>query len=167
MIGLRVAPRSKQAKASAAASISARCEHRRVSSVRRRFCNLREEPQGKAYRELIDRALVHSETFLLVVQDQSEPLEPSGEELLKRLAPFLIAKARESEWPGTTLIGSAADVYRYRLTPGSAQVLKEAVDSLFDWQHPHLPEDLSFIRPDGTPWLVTITHERDAYFFLT
>jgi hypothetical protein len=33
--------------------------------------------------------------------------------------------------------------------------------------HPDLPEDLSFVRADGTPLLVTIAHEQDGYLELT
>jgi hypothetical protein len=42
-----------------------------------------------------------------------------------------------------------------------------AADGLFDWVEPRLPEDPCLLREDGTAWLTTIAHERDAYFTLT
>ena len=53
------------------------------------------------------------------------------------------------------------------MRPETAKILGEAVEGLFDWIEPELPEDLCILRPDGSPWLVTISHEQDAYFQLS
>ena len=55
----------------------------------------------------------------------------------------------------------------YDFVDGSADILVKAADGLFDWLEPRLPEDLCLLRSDGSPWLVTITHERDAYFVMS
>jgi len=72
---------------------------------------------------------------------------------------------RQVAWNGIAC-GLMATIYRFRLCNESAQLLK-AVDSLYAWQHPEFPEDLCLLRPDGTPWLVTIAHEKDAFLELT
>jgi len=46
------------------------------------------------------------------------------------------------------------------------EVLTKSASGLYDWVQPSLPEDLCLLRPDETPWLVTISHERDAYLVL-
>jgi len=48
-----------------------------------------------------------------------------------------------------------------------AHALGSAAHNLFQWQQPALPEDLCLLRADGSPWLTTISHERDAYLSLT
>jgi len=85
---------------------------------------------------------------------------------MKELQPFLIKKEDLSEWPGTRIAGTAP-VFTFQFNPRTARIIKETALSPFDWLQPELPEDLSLLRPDGTPWFVTIAHERDCYFKLT
>lgn len=128
---------------------------------------LMEEPRGESYRALVDAALDYCDTLLLVAQKHLG-LAPSAADLMRRLEPFLLAKSQESEWPGTTLLDSTkATLFRYRFNRDSARMLNEAADRLFSWSQPELPEDLSLIRPDGAPFLITIAHERNAYLKLT
>jgi hypothetical protein len=67
---------------------------------------------------------------------------------------------------GHAPIGHTASVSSYRLDPGLVEALAGAVAGLYQWRQPELPEDLCLLRPDGSPWLVTIAHERDGYFTL-
>jgi hypothetical protein len=60
-----------------------------------------------------------------------------------------------------------AQLYKYHLNAESASILKECVSGMWDWIEPRHPEDLSFIREDGTPWFVSISHEHDAFFTAT
>jgi hypothetical protein len=62
--------------------------------------------------------------------------------------------------------GAVATVYRFRLEAESAEVLRQAADRLSDWQLPRLPEDLSLLRPDGSAWFASISHESYGYFEL-
>lgn len=45
-------------------------------------------------------------------------------------------------------------------------VLADAATSLYAWRQPELPEDLAFLRADGSVVLATIAHERDAFMEL-
>lgn len=123
------------------------------------------EPKGPAYKELIKYSLGTCNEFILVVRP-TLLLEDDGE-VLKQLLPFFIKKLQLQSWPGTTLLKGSAWVYFYKLTPHSAKVLLNSVNSLFDWSQPQLPEDLSLMREDGSPWLVSISHERDSYLYLS
>lgn len=124
------------------------------------------EPAGDRYRSLIDAGLQHGDILLLIVRPRTE-LTQAGRELLAKLEPYLIDASEKSEWPGTQLFGSAVTVYKFRFNFESAERIKDAATRLYDWVHPELPEDPCILRSDGTPWLVTISHERFACLELT
>jgi len=124
------------------------------------------EPVGETYHKLISISLAHADTLLLATM-HSQPLGPSAIDLLETLRPFTIRKTEEKQWPGTTLHNHTATVYRVRFSPEVADIMLEAADRLFNWLQPGLPEDPCLLRADGTPWLATISHERDAFIELT
>ena len=125
-----------------------------------------EEPRGDDYRLLLECCSAYCQIALLVVRE-ADWLEPSASEFLRNLNPFEVEKRRQSEWPGTSLLDHEATVYYYSLCRESLHILKHAVDRLFDWQQPYLPEDLCLLRNENDPMLVTIAHEKDAFLFLT
>jgi hypothetical protein len=124
------------------------------------------ELRDDLYRGLIAAGSRRGLTALLVVRDRAG-LRPAGRELLSALRPALIAETVSSEWPGTRLLSGTATLRRFQLNTASAALLTGAAESLYDWVQPALPEDLCLLRPDGTPWIVTIAPERDAYFELS
>jgi hypothetical protein len=124
------------------------------------------EPVGETYQQLINAALGRADTLLLVTR-HSQPLNTSAIGILDELRPFTISVSQESEWPGTRLYDHTATVYKMRFCPEVVEIMKRAANCLFDWVRPGLPEDPCLLRSDGTPWLVTISHERDAYMCLT
>lgn len=128
----------------------------------RRTYELLEEPRGTTYRKLLSAALVRCDHVLLVVR-KTIALGSSGTSLLDRLEQHLISRADQNEWPGTRLSDSTAQVLRYRLTPDSLTVLAEESEGLFAWCQPERPEDPCFMRADATPWLYTVSHEREAF----
>jgi hypothetical protein len=86
---------------------------------------------------------------------------------MTELHPYLLSEDQKTQWPGTMLLSDdSALVSRYSLTPQTSAILGGAVEGLFEWIGPGLPEDLCILRADGSPWLVTIAHERDAYLEL-
>jgi hypothetical protein len=129
--------------------------------MKRIIFNLLREPRKAAYEMLIDASFKFCNTFLLVAKDGVNSLG-----VLKSLEPFLVKKSKENEWPGTKSTNPEL-VFRFRLEEGSSQILKEAVDRLYGWQQPTHPEDLCFLRPDGSPWFVSISHEFESYFEMT
>lgn len=135
--------------------------------------DIRTEPKDETYRRILDLALHSCDQALLVLRD-SVNINQQGTQLLKTLEPHLLQKlSRTTQWPGTVLHFSelfpdnTATVYYFRFCPESARILKDSVESLYSWRQPEYPEDLCLLRPDGSPWLVSITHEEDSYFELT
>lgn len=124
------------------------------------------EPAGPAYGGLLDFAATCCPRALLVVRPETE-LGAAGLEVLAALKPFLEQAVKADRWPGTQLFGDEAELFHFRLEPGSVEVLKAATDHLYGWLHPDLPEDLCFFRPDGEVWMATIAHEEDGFFVLS
>jgi hypothetical protein len=91
----------------------------------------------------------------------------SAKALLAELAPHLRQEQSVSEWPGTRLLKGSATQREYELAAATVAILERAADGLYDWRQPARPEDPVFWRRAGGPWLVTIAHERDAYFEVT
>jgi hypothetical protein len=118
------------------------------------------------YRGLVAAGHRRDLSALLVVRGVHE-LSPRGQELLSALAGSLVAHSSTSEWPGSRMQDAEASVNQYALTEATTAMLAAAAGGLYDWMAPKLPEDLCFIRPDGTPWLVSVAHERDAYVLLS
>ena len=87
--------------------------------------------------------------------------------LLQRLDPF--RTERRDRWPGTTLLAGAglATLHHFVLSDATIAALTEAVDSIYEWRQPRLPEDLCALRADDTTWLASIAHEGEAWLELT
>lgn len=133
----------------------------------RQVFDLVREPRGKRLRRLIHALAQHGSTVLMVVQDDLGLSDPA-EALLTRLRPYLQEETRGSSWPGTTLLyGHAATIRRFRLTRGVVAAVVAAADGLYAWQQPTLPEDLAFLREDGTPILTSVCHEHLAHLEVT
>lgn len=122
-----------------------------------------EEPCGEIYRGILDCAAQRCDSFELVTRP-SLPLTESAMVFLLEAKPFMLRREERGEWFGTKLTDDTATVHGFKMCPETISLLKSASDSLFSWLQPDLPEDLCLIRSDGTPWLVTISHERDGYF---
>ena len=103
---------------------------------------------------------------LLVVQTRMSIAE-LGIKLLEALSPRLSRQYKANEWPGTRLLEEQATIHEYVLDGGTVAVLCGATNDLFGWRQPDLPEDLALLRSDGTAWLTSISHERDAYLSLS
>lgn len=124
------------------------------------------EPEGEVYAGLLVAALKASNSGLLVVRDTIE-LAPSGAAILARLQSFTFRKRRDRRWPGTTLSEPEATIYQFVLCAESIEVLRQAVNALYEWQQPERPEDLTFLRVDETPWLISIAHEGEAFIVVS
>jgi hypothetical protein len=76
------------------------------------------------------------------------------------LQPYLIRAERVTEWPGTRLMGGRTSLhYLYRLTPESLAAILAAADYMLAWVNPELPEDVHFLRADGTTVLGSVAQE--------
>lgn len=119
-------------------------------------------PEDKAYRDLIDLAFDTCDEFILVVRRNID-ISDNMNNVLKKLKPFLKEVKEQFEWPGTIdLSEQPALVYYYGTGNNAKEILKQASNSLHEWIQPHLPEDLCFIK-NSKPWLINISHERLSY----
>lgn len=132
----------------------------------REIYDIIEEPQGTLYRALLDYCNAHAQIVLLVLREV-DWIEPPAREFLERFRSILISQEQATEWPGTRLTSGTATIFRYHITSDLIDYLKTTVEGLYEWQQPECLEDLCFLRQDGTPLLVTIAHENDAYLELT
>lgn len=123
-------------------------------------------PSGLTYRALLQASLPFC-TSVTVAARPSLGLNATGRNVISQLAPFLTREYEASSWPGTRLLRGTATVYQFRLTGQVVDAMSQTSDSLFSWIQPDLPEDPCFLRASGEPWLVTISHEHDAYLDLT
>jgi len=119
-------------------------------------------PRGEAYRRLLDVAAEHCPVFVLAERQQFGR-DTTARAVLEKLNPHLLKKIRTSESGEHRKLHIAytrdAWLYFYDCNPQSIEILKSSADSLLAWQHPDLPEDLSFLDHDGNEWLVNIAHE--------
>lgn len=120
----------------------------------------------EAYRQLLERLLDVCDTVSFAVL----PKKMMGQKqtlhrLLQDLEPYLQETVLDN---GTraNLFDAHISVpnYYYRICTGSKQVILKAANSLFSWQQPALPEDLSFLKM-GEEYLVTNAHEGYAMLF--
>ena len=126
------------------------------------------EISGDLYRAVLDYAIQEGLAEVLLVSRPDVVPGSAPSPLLPHLAPALVGQEETSSWPGTTLCcGQTAAVLHYRLDADVAAILTEVASSVFDWKAPDLPEDIALLRADGSPWLASIQHERDAWFELT
>lgn len=124
------------------------------------------EPAGSAYADLLEFCGSLAATALLVIREVKW-LEEDALAVMERLRPFQLNAEERSEWPGTRLIGHTATVYTYRVDTALVAALQTSASGLYQWQHPHRPEDLAFLRTDARPVLSSIAHEGDAYLEIT
>lgn len=124
------------------------------------------EPKGEAYQSLLRLAFRFASSGVVAVLIPNR-LSEDGKRILDALAEDIRTRERRSSWPGTTLIGSDAEVVEFALTDHSFDVVNAGPPSLFAWTEPLWPRDLSFVRADGTPLLATIASEQDAFLRLT
>jgi len=133
----------------------------------REVFNILQEPVDGAYRALVAFCSKRASEMLLVVRE-AQVLEATGQIAIRTIEALGAYCVYASEWPGTRLIGGrSARVYHIPVTFESIGFVSNAVNSLYAWLAPALPEDLCFLRDDGTEILASISHEKDAYLRLS
>lgn len=126
---------------------------------------LQENPTGTTYQGLIDICFENCDQFHLVLRKDMGSLK-SFDEFLKEINSALVTVKDESEWASTILgDGQTARVYYYHTKDENVKkAIKETVKSLYEWEMPEYPEDLSFFK-EGEIWLSTSSHEEECYIF--
>jgi hypothetical protein len=121
---------------------------------------------GEAYKILLEAALNEVSAFSLVWRTQLR-FAPSATAVRKALRGLQLRHVKRNRWPGTILLGhgQGASVVTYRATLEALPTLL-VPGSLFAWQSPAYPEDLSF-QTEEAVCLATISHEADAWILST
>jgi len=131
---------------------------------------LSKEPEGILYKTLLENLIKFCDTAAFVIQEEEE-LSNKALKFLNKISNTVVEKKRVISWPGTKLIGVELDegalFYKIVFNENSCEIFKEETEGLFDWIEPNMPEDLSFLRPDGTEFFISISHEKDCYFKIT
>jgi len=119
---------------------------------------------GELYESLLRCTAASATAIGVIVRSDKIELSGRAKDLLRALDPYVIRVESVVEWPGTRLVGGRTSLHHlYRLTPESLGLILRAADDLFAWVNPDLPEDLHFLRADGSTVLGTIAQEDDAW----
>lgn len=122
-----------------------------------------EEPAADLLRSLLVEASELATTCGFVVQADF-PTNQRATRLATELHSYLKTTEEVTSWPGTQLYGEKQAIrYEYLFSQHVAGLLSEAADGLYDWVTPDLPEDLHLLRQDGSVFLGSVAHERDAW----
>ncbi|WP_413372242.1 leucine-rich repeat domain-containing protein [Paenibacillus taichungensis] len=119
------------------------------------------DPRGTAYEQLIDKLIEKTDRFLLVDRGRYNEDEPPGvSKVLRRLQPYLIESCTMEEMMMQSgAMYSEGIYYIYRCTQESGQILKEEAKRFHDWLYPSLPDDLCFLKEDGSDYFFSVAHE--------
>jgi hypothetical protein len=118
------------------------------------------EPRGRAYEVLVRAVASLSSRALLEVRSY-EFLSSEGVRILEQLEPWCVRSDLRKSWPGTQLLTGVAEIYEYKIEEATVAILESVVDRLYAWSAP-LPEDLSFLREDGSVVMYSIGHEEEG-----
>lgn len=117
------------------------------------------EPQGAEYSGLVEVLATFSHRAVLMTRHHSSP--GPADALLRRLGPWCIVTEERSQWPNTGLRPPNTQlVHEFHLSPEVIVALSTSVNRLY-WGS-GLPEDLAFLREDGSVVLFSTTHEEEA-----
>ncbi len=109
-----------------------------------------ENVKGKRYKQLIDLLSRNCNVFAFVENRQMMRLKKNDLPMLMPLIVIikehLLDRKIQREWKTTKLSEATAYVFYFMLNNATRQFLKEHSNSLFDWLHPGLPEDLMFYQ---------------------
>lgn len=129
--------------------------------------SLTAEISGDLYRQCLRLVAAQSHEAYLIVR-HSVPLSALGARIVEDMHAFERTREETTSWPGTQLLGGDSAT-RIVCRP-DGRFLDWALSltgALYEWGQPDLPEDLGFLRSDGSVWLASISHERDAFMDLS
>ncbi|MBA3020538.1 hypothetical protein [Propionicimonas sp.] len=117
------------------------------------------------YRALVTSVGSMAALVGVVGREPRDLLGYAGKAVLSELSPYLERSVKISQWPGTRSIAPARVEY-FRSEPGAVDVITRCTGSFWEWMDPEMPEDLHFLREDGTVVLGSTTCERYAWLEL-
>lgn len=126
------------------------------------------EPTGAACRLLLEAVGSLATEFGVIVRSERVQLSDSASRVLEDLDPYKVSVGETQAWPGSQLVGDRRSVlFRYRSEPGSVAVVIDAARMISDWVNPYLPEDLHFLRGDGSVVMGSIAQENEVWVELS
>ena len=127
--------------------------------------SFKKDIEGENYKNLLLFLSKQCDAFLLVYinYDQIPEYDTLKQKWQNELLQDRILIRHDPVWPSTNLIRCphVPDICVYRFNDHSLHILLSA-GSLFDWNYPHLPEDLSFFS-NGQCIMGINAHERYAF----
>jgi hypothetical protein len=120
--------------------------------------NILKEPRNKKYQNLIQYAFEVSKTFVVSMQSEILACYPKPA-ILKSLDPYKINELKARCYPQIEYYSQDSMLYFYECNEDTKRVIMQAVDGLYEWRYPALPEDLTFLNDKGDVWMYSISHE--------
>ncbi len=123
--------------------------------------NILKEPRDKEYERLIQYAFKTCKTFVLAVQREILIFYPKPK-ILEELEQYKVNGLKALYYPQINYYNHDTILYFYECNEGAKSIIMQAVMGLYDWRHPYLPEDLTFLDDKGDIWMYSISHENIA-----
>lgn len=115
------------------------------------------------YQMFVRYMSAYSNAFSLVYfrYTENERVKKSVRAIKKKLAPYKISTERKTVLPSMVTLNEFHHIYElaiYRTNFDTLDVL-ESAESIFDWDYPSRPMDLSFFQ-NGYAWFASSAHEQ-------
>ena len=124
-------------------------------------------PEGRAYEELIELMFNIADSFILV--DRLDMIKNDTVQMFfEIMASYLIMIKKNQYSFAGTLLGKSAipvNVYYYKICNETKEILLKHTNSLYEWIHPNLPEDLTFYI-NNKSLLVSTAHEMSGCIYV-
>ncbi|PKG23274.1 stage III sporulation protein AH [Niallia nealsonii] len=122
--------------------------------------HIKADPHNHVYKLLLAAAFRVCDSFQLILRSDMGATYKKYQTIMNDLEPSFLMKKNQAEWASTMLFGGKkVEVFYYQTDKNALEALTKYSDSLYAWEHPKLPEDLSFFQK-GKEWLVTSSHEQ-------
>lgn len=124
-----------------------------------KYISICQDFDGVTYQEFIQVIASLSDAFTLVINSASDGKNIEIGRFTQAMEPHCTSVSYEQRsWPGAGF-GSPSNVYQYKVSADSIQLLLAHTNALFDsFNGRTAPEDLSFTK-DGEPVMITTSHE--------
>ena len=137
-------------------------------SLSERAIDLRPDLDPDDYSAVVTFACEISAKIGLIVRSRSVELSAAGKAVLSDLVAVEQGVKDVFSWPGTQRVGSVAAVrHLYRADAQAADVIGRRASNFNEWVNPALPEDVHFVRNDGSLVLASVAQHDRAWLELT
>ena len=132
--------------------------------MEKRILNFNSKPGAGTIAAVISFCCRHGEIAGFVLREHHKPYNAELRAFLNVLRPWQVASEKTKVWPGPEIDGEFAEFITCRVSGHFAKVLLPFAPKFVNCRLREAPEDLCFLRKDGSPLFVSISHEGDGYF---